>query len=243
MGNCAVNVARSCNYTNAGTVEFILDENLNFYFLEMNTRLQVEHPVTEMITGIDLVKEQIKIARGEKLSIKQGNLKINGHSIEIRVYAEDPANNFLPDIGKLKTYKIPQGIGVRVDDGFEEGMDIPIYYDPMIAKLIVHGKDRAEAINRMLRAIDDYTITGIETTLPFCKFTLRHEAFISGKFDTHFVQKYFSPEKLNHSDSKIEKIAAIISAKLYSDNSGKLLVQSNNSAGSKSAWKKSRIQH
>jgi acetyl-CoA carboxylase biotin carboxylase subunit len=140
MGESAVNAARSCNYTGAGTVEFILDENLDYFFLEMNTRLQVEHPVTEMITGIDLVKEQIKIARGEKLSFKQEDLKIRGHAIEVRVYAEDPANNFLPDIGRLQTYITPKGPGVRVDDGFEQGMEIPIYYDPMIAKLVTYGK-------------------------------------------------------------------------------------------------------
>jgi acetyl/propionyl-CoA carboxylase alpha subunit len=161
----------------------------------MNTRLQVEHPVTEQITGLDLVKEQIKIARGEKLSFTQEDLKINGHAIEIRVYAEDPENDFLPDIGKLSTYKIPQGLGVRVDDGYEEGMDIPIYYDPMISKLITFGKDRKEAITRMLRSIDDYKIVGPKTTLSFCKFALQHEAFVSGNFDTHFVKKYFSPKR------------------------------------------------
>ena len=140
MGECAVLVAKACNYVGAGTVEFLMDENLNFYFLEMNTRLQVEHPVTEMISGVDLVKEQIKIAQGEPVSFRQEDLKINGHAMEIRVYAEDPANNFLPDIGNLKRYVRPQGAGVRVDDGFEEGMDIPIYYDPMIAKLITWEK-------------------------------------------------------------------------------------------------------
>ena len=166
MGECAVNVARACDYVGAGTVEFLLDENKNFYFLEMNTRLQVEHPVTEQITGIDLVKEQIKVARGEKLSFKQEDLQIKGHSIEVRVYAEDPLNNFLPDIGTLHTYKTPQGLGIRVDDGFEEGMQIPIYYDPMSAKLITFGKDREEARLRLIRAINDYHISGVETTLP-----------------------------------------------------------------------------
>ncbi len=145
MGECAVAAARSCNYHNAGTVEFLLDDKLNFYFLEMNTRLQVEHPVSEIITGLDLVKEQIKIAEGHPLSFKQDDMKINGHAIEVRVYAEDPLNNFLPDIGKLITYKTPKGPGIRVDDAYEEGMDIPIYYDPMIAKLVVHGKDRNDA--------------------------------------------------------------------------------------------------
>ena len=204
MGKCAVDVSKACNYSGAGTVEFLVDDKLNFYFLEMNTRLQVEHPVSELITGLDLVKEQIKVARGEKLSYKQEDLKINGHALEVRVCAEDPMNNFLPDIGRLNVYVKPSGVGVRVDDGFEEGMDIPIYYDPMISKLIVHGKDRTEAIEKMIRAIDDYKIIGVETTLDFCKFVLKHEAFVSGKFDTGFIGKYFKPEMLKgdtiHSD-------------------------------------------
>jgi len=208
MGKCAVDVARSCNYVGAGTVEFLLENNKDFYFLEMNTRLQVEHPVTEMISGIDLVKEQINIARGKKLSFTQENLKINGHAIEVRVYAEDPMNNFLPDIGKLNTYVRPEGLGIRVDDGFEEGMQIPIYYDPMISKLITHGKDREEAIERMIRAIDDYQISGVETTLPFGRFVMQHEAFINGNFDTNFVNKHFSIEKLQNSNPEMEEIAA-----------------------------------
>ena len=161
MGEDAVNVARACDYVGAGTVEFLLDANMNYYFLEMNTRLQVEHPVSELITGIDLVKEQVKVARGEKLAFTQEDLKINGHSIELRVYAEDPENNFLPDIGTLERYKKPEGPGVRVDDGFEEGMPIPIYYDPMISKLIVHAETRELAIGRMIRAIEEYQILGV----------------------------------------------------------------------------------
>jgi len=220
MGKCAVDAARSCNYVGAGTVEFLLENNKDFYFLEMNTRLQVEHPVTEMITGIDLVKEQINIAKGEKLSFTQEDLKINGHSFEVRVYAEDPTNNFLPDIGRLNTYVRPEGMGVRVDDGFEEGMEIPIYYDPMISKLITHGKDREEARQRMIRAIDDYQISGVETTLPFCKFTLEHKAFISGNFDTHFVTKHFSAEKLKNSNPEAEEMAALFAARLYEEGVG-----------------------
>jgi len=214
MGKCAVDVARSVNYTGAGTVEFIMDEQLNFYFLEMNTRLQVEHPVTEMITGVDLVKEQISIARGEAISFKQEDLEINGHAIELRVYAEDPANNFLPDIGTLQTYITPKGPGVRVDDGFEQGMEIPIYYDPMIAKLTVHGKDRTEAIERMVRAVDEYIITGITTTLGFGRFVMQHPAFTSGKFDTHFVKNYFTPDVLQHENADEAFIAALIMDKL-----------------------------
>jgi len=217
MGKCAVDVARSVNYVGAGTVEFILDENLDFFFLEMNTRLQVEHPVTEMITGLDLVKEQIKIAQGEVLAIRQEDLRINGHAIELRVYAEDPLNNFLPDIGTLQTYSTPKGNGVRVDDGFEEGMEIPIYYDPMIAKLITYGANREEAIQRMIRAIDEYDITGIQTTLSFGKFVMQHQAFTSGKFDTHFVSKYFNAQSLSN-DSETEAMLAAIATVLLLKN-------------------------
>ena len=218
MGEAAVNVARACNYIGAGTVEFLLDENNNFYFLEMNTRLQVEHPVTEMITGIDLVKEQIKVARGEKLSFNQDDLKINGHSIEIRVYAEDPKNNFLPDIGRLIKYVSPKGVGVRVDDGFEEGMDIPIYYDPMISKLITYGKDRNEAIEKMIRAIDDYIIIGVNTTLSFGKFVMKHPLFKKGKFDTHFVKNHFDINKLDNYNKSEGEVAAILATKLFKEN-------------------------
>ncbi len=212
MGKCAVDVAKACNYSGAGTVEFLVDDKLNFYFLEMNTRLQVEHPVSEMITGLDLVKEQIKVARNEKLSFTQDDLKINGHSIEVRVCAEDPVNNFLPDIGKLVVYKTPSGPGVRVDDSFEEGMDIPIYYDPMIAKLIVHAQTREEAIARMIRAIDEYKIVGVETTLEFCKYVLKHDAFRSGKFDTGFIGRYFKPSDLLETDAALDATAALAGA-------------------------------
>lgn len=242
MGECAVNVGKACNYVGAGTVEFLLDADKNFYFLEMNTRLQVEHPVTEMITGIDLVKEQIKIARGEKLSFKQEDLKINGHSVEVRVYAEDPNNNFLPDIGKLVTYKPPQGMGIRLDDGFEEGMDIPIYYDPMISKLISHGKNREEAINRMIRAIDDYRITGVETTLKFCKFVLQHQAFVSGNFDTHFINQHFKPEMLASSDDNEAIIAALMGAKLLSKSKPGVSNKNVSEPSSVSKWKTNRLK-
>ncbi|MES2284966.1 MAG: acetyl-CoA carboxylase biotin carboxylase subunit [Bacteroidota bacterium] len=241
MGECAVNVGKACNYEGAGTVEFLLDENKNFYFLEMNTRLQVEHPVTEMITGIDLVKEQIKVARGEKLSFTQADLKIQGHSLEVRVYAEDPCNNFLPDIGKLVTYRRPQGLGVRVDDGFEEGMDIPIYYDPMISKLITFGKDREEAISRMIRAIDDYKITGVETTLSFCKFVLKHKAFTSGFFDTHFIKDHFSPEMLSTENDEEAIVAALFGAKLMNEKQGSSKVENKESVESRSKWKANRL--
>lgn len=221
MGKCAVDVARSCNYVGAGTVEFIVDENLDFFFLEMNTRLQVEHPITEMITGIDLIKEQINIAQGKAISFKQENLSINGHSIELRIYAEDPANNFLPDTGVLQTYVLPSGPGVRVDNSYEQGMEIPVYYDPMISKLVVWGKDREEAIQRMSRAIHEYQITGIQSTLPFGQFVMNHEAFRSGQFDTHFVNKHFDSNKLIDEVADEIKIAAFFSNFLLSQKNQK----------------------
>lgn len=239
MGKCAVDVAKACNYSGAGTVEFLVDDKLNFYFLEMNTRLQVEHPVSEMITGLDLVKEQIKVARNEKLSFSQEDLKINGHSLEVRVCAEDPMNNFLPDIGRLAVYQTPSGPGVRVDDSFEEGMDIPIYYDPMISKLIVHGKDRKEAIEKMLRAIDDYKIVGVETTLDFCKFVLKHEAFVSGKFDTGFIGKYFKPEMLNLQNNEYAEVAALVAGTIFNGtNETKTLAPE---TVKKSKWRSNRL--
>lgn len=242
MGRCAVDVAKACNYYGAGTVEFLLDENKNFYFLEMNTRLQVEHPVTEMISGLDLVREQINVARGEKLAFKQEDLKISGHAMEVRVYAEDPANNFLPDIGNLKTYKRPQGSGVRVDDGFEEGMDIPIYYDPMIAKLITYSATRTQAIDRMIRAIEEYDITGVQTTLGFCKYVMQHPAFRSGDFDTHFVKNHFTPENLSNFKPDEEMIATILSAMAFEKKQVNTTVQEKQETPQVSNWKRNRIK-
>ena len=215
MGQAAISVARSCDYLGAGTVEFLLDANHNFYFLEMNTRLQVEHPVSEWISGVDLVELQIKVARGEKLDIKQEDLKINGHALELRVYAEDPLNDFLPSVGNLEVYKLPVGENIRVDNGFEEGMDIPIYYDPMLSKLITYGSTREEAIELMIKAIDDYHVKGVQTTLPFGRFVFEHEAFRSGNFDTHFVKNYYSPSLLEEQHHKEAEIAAKIALKQY----------------------------
>jgi propionyl-CoA carboxylase alpha chain len=215
MGEAAVLVAKSCDYLGAGTVEFLLDENNNFFFLEMNTRLQVEHPVTELITGLDLVELQIKVARGEELQIKQEDLKIKGHALELRVYAEDPMNDFLPSVGHLDVYQLPVGKGIRVDNGFEQGMDIPIYYDPMLAKLITYGETREEAIQIMVKAIDGYLVEGVETTLPFGKFVFEHEAFRSGNFDTHFVKKYYNATELKDQLAEEAKIAGLIALKQY----------------------------
>ena len=196
MGQCAIEVAKCCDYVGAGTVEFLVDEDKNFFFLEMNTRLQVEHPVTECITGVDLVREQIKIAEGHPISFSQEDLKISGHSIELRVYAEDASEGFLPCTGVLSKYITPVGPGIRVDDGVVEGSDVGIHYDPMLSKLIVHATTREAAIDRMLTAIDHYEIVGVKTTLDFGRFAINHKAFRSGVFDTGFVHEHFSPEKL-----------------------------------------------
>ena len=229
MGEAAIKVAKSCNYEGAGTVEFLLDSLNNFYFLEMNTRLQVEHPVTECITGVDLVAEQIKVARGEKLSFTQDDLKIKGHAVELRIYAEDPLNDFLPSMGILETYIRPTGEGVRLDDGYEQGMEIPIYYDPMIAKLITYADTRTAAIQKMKLAIADYKIVGLETTLPFGKFVMENEQFISGDIDTHFVKKYYSPEALLKGQNAEKSLAAEIAIKYYQEQKNKLSVTANES--------------
>ncbi|MBI6119089.1 acetyl-CoA carboxylase biotin carboxylase subunit [Salegentibacter maritimus] len=227
MGKAAVKVAKACDYVGAGTVEFLFDEHKNFYFLEMNTRLQVEHPVTEYITGIDLVEQQVKIARGEKLNLLQEDLKIRGHAVELRVYAEDPMDNFMPSVGKLKKYTIPKGVNIRVDNGFEEGMEVPIYYDPMLSKLITYGKTREEAIQLMLKAIHEYEVEGLMTTLPFGKFVFEHEAFRSGNFDTHFVKKYYSAEKLEDEIQEEAKLAALVALKKYLEDKQQLRIPQN----------------
>jgi acetyl-CoA carboxylase biotin carboxylase subunit len=238
MGDAAIGVAKSCNYRGAGTVEFIVDDDLNFYFLEMNTRLQVEHPVTECITGLDLVREQIRIAEGHPLRFKQEDLVIHGHAIELRVYAEDPANNFLPDIGTLQTYVRPDGPGVRVDDGFEQGMTIPIHYDPMIAKLVAYAEDRPKAMDRLDRAIDEYQIVGVQTTLGFGKFVLNHPNFRNGNFNTRFVEKYFTPADNEKSapQNDILEIAAAMAADLR-QKSKKEVSTKNTSSTSGRQWK------
>jgi acetyl-CoA carboxylase biotin carboxylase subunit len=218
MGQDAVNVAKACDYVGAGTVEFLMDADMNYYFLEMNTRLQVEHPVTEWVTGVDLVEEQIRIARNLPISFKQEDLQIKGHAIELRVYAEDPLNDFLPSVGTLEVYKRPVGENIRLDDGYEEGMDIPIYYDPMISKLITYGDTREAAIQRMIEAIQLYEIEGVATTLPFGTFVCQHEAFTSGKFDTHFVKNYFTPAALEQQSKEEAAIAAQIGLRLLMEN-------------------------
>ena len=209
MGQAAVQAAQACGYVNAGTVEFLVDSDLNFYFMEMNTRLQVEHPVTEWITGIDLVAEQLRIAAGEPLGYRQEELSMRGHAIESRIYAEDPASNFLPDAGTLERHLPPDGFGVRVDAGVGPRGEVPIHYDPMIAKLTTWGQTRATAIQRMERALSEYDVAGVETTIRFCRFVMQHEAFRSGRFSTHFVDEHFDPDALSPKDEVADRAAAL----------------------------------
>ncbi|MBP6183637.1 MAG: acetyl-CoA carboxylase biotin carboxylase subunit [Saprospiraceae bacterium] len=222
IGEAAVRVAIACSYTNAGTVEFLMDEDKNFYFLEMNTRLQVEHPVTEHITGLDLVEWQIRIARGEPLPFRQDELKIQGHAIELRVYAEDPENQFLPGTGTLDRYQEPAGIGIRVDSGFEEGMEVPIYYDPMLSKLITYGKNRAEAIQKMKEAILNYDIEGLPNNLAFGYFIMQHPLFEQGNYDTHFIEDHFRPDMITAQREPTAKAAGAIAAWLHHEYGSRL---------------------
>jgi len=215
MGEVAVNAAKACGYVNAGTVEFLFDKNRNFYFLEMNTRLQVEHPVTEMVTNIDLAKEQIRIAAGEKLSFSQEEVKWQGHSIECRIYAEDSFNNFLPDTGIINYLREPGGRGVRVDSGVENGSEISIHFDPMLAKLVVYGKDRHEAINRMKRALIHYRVKGLKTSIPFELSVMDSPEFIRGNYDTGFIENNFDFNKLDVMKKQYEEIVAAIAAFTY----------------------------
>jgi acetyl/propionyl-CoA carboxylase alpha subunit len=210
----AINAAKACGYYNAGTVEFLMDKNSNFYFLEMNTRLQVEHPVTEMITGLDLVKEQINVAAGEKLSFNQRDIKINGHSIEARIYAEDPENNFLPSTGKLLEFLVPSGPGIRIDAGFSRGSLISLYYDPLIAKLAVWGKTRHEALERLKRALGEFQIAGVTTNISLLKAVCNNNNFINRDFDINFLEKEFAGELQSRTTTsdEIENAVVIISS-------------------------------
>jgi acetyl-CoA carboxylase biotin carboxylase subunit len=210
MGGVAVKAARSVDYVNAGTIEFLLDKNNNFYFLEMNTRLQVEHPVTEMVTGIDIVKEQIRIARGRTLTYRQEDVRFNGHAIECRINAEDPYNNFMPSTGMITHCLIPTGPGVRVDTGVYPGFEITPFYDPMIAKLIVWGETRAQAILRMRRALEEYRIVGVRTNIPFHQTMMDSHRFMGGQYDTRFVEERFSMEEVEESRKDYSEVAALL---------------------------------
>ena len=237
MGEAAVSAARSCGYVGAGTVEFLVDADRRFYFMEMNTRLQVEHPVTEWITGLDLVAEQIRVASGEALGYTQDDFAIHGHAVECRVYAEDPRSGFLPDPGPLMRHVAPSGPGVRVDAGVEEGGTIPMEYDPMISKLTTWGPTRDAAIRRMRRALDEYEVAGVATTIPFCRFVMDHEAFTSGTFSTHFVEQHFSPAALKRGDELPDEVLAMAAA-MYVDQFGKTDTPlATNGQGAFSPWR------
>ncbi|MCZ2121236.1 MAG: acetyl-CoA carboxylase biotin carboxylase subunit [Anaerolineales bacterium] len=210
MGDVAVRAAQSVDYVNAGTIEFLVDKDRNFYFLEMNTRLQVEHPITEMVTGIDIVAEQIRVARGRQLSYTQDQVHFNGHAIECRVNAEDPFNNFVPSTGRITHSLIPTGPGVRVDTGVYPGFEITPFYDPMIAKLIVWGETRAQAILRMRRALEEYRIVGVRTNIPFHQTLMDSHRFMGGQFDTRFVEERFSMDDAFQADESHAEIAAIL---------------------------------
>ena len=218
----AINSAKACNYFNAGTIEFLMDSNKEFYFLEMNTRIQVEHPVTELISGIDLVREQILIAAGNKISFEQKDISIRGYALECRIYAEDYSNNFLPSTGKILHYKEPNGVGVRVESGFSAGSEISIHYDPMIAKLICWDKDKKTAVNRMNRALNEFQIAGITTNIKFLSFIINKKEFIAGDYDINFIDKLnesgLNNEHINSSNQDIEVAASVLVSLIKSNN-------------------------
>lgn len=240
MAEAAIAAAKACDYVGAGTIEFLVDRDRNFYFLEMNTRLQVEHPVTELITSQDLVALQILVAEGEELPFTQEEISMKGHAIECRIYAEDPRDNFLPSTGTLSKHRIPSGNGVRVDSGVEEGQPVTINYDPMISKLCTYGKDREQAIQRMIRALSEYEIAGCRTTIPFCDYVMKHEAFRNGEYDTHFVQNYFKPEDLDaiaEIDDDYRRLAAILLKENGgNDEEGSQAVSSNGTSYNSDWW-------
>jgi acetyl-CoA carboxylase biotin carboxylase subunit len=256
MGQTAIDAARACGYRNAGTIEFLVDGHKNFYFLEMNTRLQVEHAVTEMITGLDLVALQIRIAMGERLPFGQTDVRFRGHAIECRISAEDITNNFLPSTGTITHLRPASGHGVRDDRGVEEGGEVSVYYDPMIAKLIVSAGTRGEAIERMKRALQEYEILGVKTNIPVCLFTMNHPQFISGDFDTHFIPAYFSPDLIPGPAEEEKSAAAVLCARLThrevhasslllhglheNGKSAAPAVEPDQSNGEGSAWKRQR---
>src|SRR5689334_9592004 len=222
MGAVAVQAAKSAGYTNAGTIEFLVDAQRNFYFLEMNTRLQVEHPVTELVTGLDLVHLQLRIACGEKLPFRQQDVTLRGHAIECRIYAEDPENNFFPSPGKITKLSRPSGPGVREDSGVYEGWTVPLDYDPMLSKLIVHASDRATAIARMRRALDEYFVGGIQSNLPLFRRILEHPEFVAARIDTGFLDRLLAAKPgPAASGGGLQEIAAVAAALFAAGNTQK----------------------
>lgn len=238
MGDVAVRIARAAGYTNAGTVEFLVDSDRNFYFLEVNTRLQVEHPVTELVTGIDLVRQQIRITAGEPLDLTQQDIQWRGAALECRIYAEDAENDFLPAPGKIIRLRTPAGPGVRDDSGIFEGWEVPIYYDPLLAKLVVWGRTRTEAIDRMRRALDEYVIDGIRTTIPFYRAVVRDGAFQHGMIDTGYITRFFSESKPStEADAGLLRDAAMIAAALHYANRSRDAETINHTETRSSQWK------
>ncbi len=236
MGETALKVAAAAGYYSAGTVEFLMDANNNFYFLEVNTRLQVEHPVTEMVTGIDIVKEMIRIAAGEPLSISQEDVQPKGAAIECRIYAEDPHNNFMPSPGTITGLRLPGGPGVRVDLGVFEGAQVPLEYDPIIAKLIVWGKDRHEAVERARRALDEFMVKGVKTTLPFHRRVMENPIFLSGEFDTTFIDTIF--KKLDEErENRYQDLAIAVAAIAEESSEGTRVEKGAPSTGECNMWK------
>ncbi len=241
MGRLAVTAAKTVDYQGAGTIEFLVDQQMNYYFLEMNTRLQVEHPITERVTGIDLVKEQIRIASGEKLPYSQENIKIDGHAIECRIYAEDASNNFMPSPGIVKKITEPMGFGVRCDGYVYEGYEIPLYYDPMISKLITWGSTRQEAINRMKRSLQEYYILGVKTSINFLERIMESVDFVNGHYDTGFIEKnkafLFASGGSETLRKKIEDIALITAFLEYKEEQENIARMENSIKEQLSNWK------
>jgi len=245
MGQIAVQAAKACGYVSAGTVEFLFDKNGNFYFLEMNTRLQVEHPVTELVTGLDLVKLQIQIAEGKPIPFKQNEVKFNGHAIECRIYAEDAFNNFLPSTGKINIVNNPEGPGVRLDSGINSDSEITMYYDPLISKLIVWAGSRDECIRRMRRALEEYKISGIQTTVPFCCRVMEHPAYAKGIFDTHFIDSHWEDIKLQTKSEEEKAHLAALAIAFYRERAKQSSVRistNSKSANHSSKWKLRRVK-
>jgi acetyl-CoA carboxylase biotin carboxylase subunit len=240
MGRVAVEAAKAVNYVGAGTVEFLVDPHQHFYFLEMNTRIQVEHPITELVTGVDLVKAQIEIAAGNHLALQQHDIQQRGWAIECRIYAEDPAREFFPSPGKIEILRIPGGNGIRDDSGVYEGWEVPIYYDPLISKLCAYGRTREEAIQRMLRALQEYTVEGIVTNIPFHRWALKHPRFIAGDLDTGFIPQEFHglPFDEDHLHQDVILAAAALAA-YHRDQALARALPQGNKVGGLSAWRSS----
>jgi acetyl/propionyl-CoA carboxylase alpha subunit len=236
LGEAAVALATAAGYTNAGTMEFLLDQQGNYHFLEMNTRLQVEHPVTETLTGIDLVKEQIRVAEGRELLLDQKDVSLRGHAIECRICAEDPENDFLPSTGRLARYRPPEG-RIRVENGFRQGDEVSVYYDSLLAKVIAWGATRSDAVASMKGALAEFSIEGVKSTIPFCQFVMSHPAFLKGEIDTGFVDRYYSSPRASQENADQMLAAALAATLLAGAERHPVTPRSNGQLESKSNWK------